>query len=77
MLLCEYGKRAYTQAQQCLSYCAHTYGKDKGLFKKKGRNVAGVNQGQECVRGKRLGVTEYALKEEREREELRVRTVCC
>lgn len=27
--------------------------------------------------GKRLGVTEYVLKGEREREELRVRTVCC
>lgn len=77
MLVCEYRKRAHTQAQQCLSCCAHTYGKDKVLFKKRGYNVAGANQGQECIRGKRLGVTEYALKGEREREELRMHTVCC
>lgn len=74
MLVCEYRKRAYIQAQQCLSCCAHTYGKDKVLFKKKGCNVAGANQGQECIREKRLGATKYALKGER--EELRMRTVC-
>lgn len=77
LLLCEYGKRAYSRAQQCLSCCAHTYGKDKVVFMKKGHNVAGVSQGQECVRGKRWGVMEFALRGERVREELHVRTVCC